>query len=154
MRRSEKMIVDRAEIEAVIQAGTVCHVGLVDGDVPYVVPMDFGYVDGCIYFHCAREGRKLDVIRRNPKACFEVTVDRGVVTDPDAYRCTHHFDCVMGTGIIAVVDDEAERFAGLRALMAHYGSEGSSMTDRCLGKTVVLRLSIETLTGKRNGPFA
>ena len=75
MRRGEREIKDRKEIEAIIERANVCRIGLSDGKMPYVIPMDFGYKDNCLYFHCAREGKKIDIIKRNNSACFEMDID-------------------------------------------------------------------------------
>ena len=71
MRRQEREISDRAAIDAIIRACQVCRLGMVDGDLPYIVPMSFGYDGRALYFHCATQGRKLDVLRRRPRVCFE-----------------------------------------------------------------------------------
>ena len=74
MRRSDREIRDRSSIDGILHAASVCHLALCDGDRPYVVPMSYGYDGDRLYFHCASEGRKLDVVRRNPNACFAVEV--------------------------------------------------------------------------------
>ena len=72
--RRELQITDINEIKEILDKGTVLHLGLVDGDEPYVVPMNYGYtlVDGklTIYLHGATAGRKLDIMRVNPKIFF------------------------------------------------------------------------------------
>ncbi len=72
MRRKEKEITNREEIETILRQSKVCRLAMVDGDKPYMVPMNFGYSDGCLFFHCANQGRKIDVIKKNPNICFEV----------------------------------------------------------------------------------
>ena len=79
MRRNEREIKDREEMEAIIQRAQVCRIGLSEKDVPYIVPMDFGYKGNCLYFHCASEGKKLDMIRQNSKVCFEIGIDHQMV---------------------------------------------------------------------------
>jgi len=79
MRRNEREIYDREEMEAIIQRAQVCRIGLSEKDVPYIVPMDFGYEGNCLYFHCASEGKKLDMIRQNSKVCFEMDIDHQMV---------------------------------------------------------------------------
>ncbi|HSV42875.1 MAG TPA: pyridoxamine 5'-phosphate oxidase family protein [Methanomassiliicoccales archaeon] len=151
MRRNEKEVTDRSLIDSYIREAKVCRVGLVDGDEAYIVPMNFGYADGCFYFHCAHEGRKIDLVRRVGKASFELDLDRGLVIDTDAYKCTNHFICVMGTGTIEIVSDAEERTKGLRALMGQYSHAHYEFSDKCLGKTSVLRLKVETISCKKNG---
>lgn len=150
MRRSEKAVTDRAEIDRYIVQAKVCRIGLADGGETYIVPMNFGYVDGSLFFHSAKAGRKVELIQRNGNASFEMDIDLGLVTDIDAYKCTNHFICVMGTGPIELVEDEAVRVKGLRALMDHYTSSSYRMSENCTDKTAVIRLRIETISCKRN----
>ncbi len=150
MRRAEKEIKDRSQIESIIQAARVCRLGLVDGDEAYIVPMNFGYSDNCLWFHCAKEGRKMDLVRRTGKASFEIDIDEGLVLDRDAYKCSNNFKCVMGKGTIEVVSDPSERAKGVEALMKHYHPGDYVVTDRCMDKTVVLKLEVESLSCKVN----
>ena len=75
MRRQEREIRDEAEIQEILEKGLVCRLGLYDGQYPYVVPLNYGYRNGCIYFHCAREGRKIDILKKNDRVCIEVDID-------------------------------------------------------------------------------
>jgi len=72
MRRSEKAITDRSEVERILKKALVGYMGLSKDDLPYVVPMNFLYLNGKIYIHCALEGKKLQYIRENPNVCFLV----------------------------------------------------------------------------------
>jgi len=62
------------DIEAIIRKSTVCRLGLLDQDTPYVVPLCFGYRNGTLFFHTAPKSRKLDMLRRHPRVCFEMDV--------------------------------------------------------------------------------
>ncbi|MDK2979333.1 MAG: uncharacterized protein PWP52_2047, partial [Bacteroidales bacterium] len=68
-------IVGMDELEAVIKKCKVCRVGMVDGDNPYVLAMNFGYEDQTIWLHCAKEGKKIDILKRNNKVCLEFDTD-------------------------------------------------------------------------------
>ncbi len=76
MTRREREVTDINEIKNILDTAKVLHLGLVDGDEPYVVPMNYGYtLEGeklTVYLHGARRGRKLDLIRANPKVFFEL----------------------------------------------------------------------------------
>jgi uncharacterized protein len=150
MRRSEKEVTDRKEIDAIINGAMVCRVGLVDGDEAYIVPMNFGYSEGCLWFHSALEGRKMRLIERTGKACFEIDIDEGLVLDKDAYRCSNNFRCVMGTGRIGIVTSVEERAKGVEVLMRHYHPGEYVVTDKCMGKTAVIKLEIESISCKLN----
>jgi hypothetical protein len=150
MRRAEKEIKDRSQIESIIQAARVCRLGLVDGDEAYIVPMNVGYSDNCLWFHCAKEGRKMDLVRRTGKASFEIDIDEGLVLDQDAYKCSNNFKCVMGKGWISVASAPEERAKGIEVLMRHYHPGDYFVNDRCMDKTVVLKLEVESLSCKVN----
>lgn len=76
MRRSDREIKDFDEIIEVINKCDVCRLAINDGDYPYIVPMNFGLniEDGkvVLYFHCASEGKKLELLRKNNKVAFEM----------------------------------------------------------------------------------
>ena len=64
MRRKEKEIKDKKEIEQIFKYSHVCRLGIFDGKMPYIVPMNFGYRDNILYFHSALEGRKVDIQKK------------------------------------------------------------------------------------------
>ena len=65
MRRKEKEIVEKSEIEAVISKASVCRLGMAEEGMPYVVPLCFGYENNTLYFHSAKEGKKVDILKKN-----------------------------------------------------------------------------------------
>ena len=72
MRRKDREIEDRAELESIIGAAMVCRLAMSEDDRPYIVPLCFGYKDGNLYFHSAEEGKKLEILRVNSSICFEI----------------------------------------------------------------------------------
>ena len=78
MRRKEKEIKDRKEIISILQKAKICRIGLSENNKPYIVPMNFGYKEGCLYFHCANEGRKIGIIKKNNNVCFEIDTDHKI----------------------------------------------------------------------------
>ena len=72
MRKKERQIKDQKVIADILKKATVGRLAMVDGDMPYVVPLNFGYKENTVYFHSALEGRKIDIIKKNPQVCFEV----------------------------------------------------------------------------------
>jgi hypothetical protein len=75
MRRKDKEIADPNKIEAVLNQAQIIHLAMLDGDRPYIVPLNFGYAENTLYFHCAREGKKIDLINRNNTVCFQTEID-------------------------------------------------------------------------------
>jgi len=149
MRRREKEITDRQEIDDVLNRAQICHLGLVDGQEPYVVPLSFGYDGRCLYFHSAVEGRKLDLIRRNNLVCFQVETDVALVPGESACEWGAKYRCVIGLGRAKVIEDKAGKIEGLKAIMAHYGSDQQEFPDKHLNRALVIQVEIESLTGKK-----
>ncbi len=118
MRRKEKLIQEISEINDVMNRGEVIRVAMTDGDVPYMIPMSYGYTDGVIYLHCSKEGRKIDMLRKNPNIWFEVTVDGELIIMENSCGWSYGFKCVMGgSGVAVFVEDMAEKFVALNAIM-------------------------------------
>ena len=70
VRRDDKMIRDLDGIREILRKGLVCHVAMVDEGMPYMVAMNYGFRDNAIYLHATLEGRKIDILRKNPRVCF------------------------------------------------------------------------------------
>ena len=152
MRRKERKITERAEIEKIINKAEVCHLAMIDGDMPYVVPLNFGYKDGCLYFHSAREGRKIEALRANPKVSFTMYVDDEIVKGNSACECTSRYKCVMGSGRAEVIIDKVARIEGLTVITGHYSPEGPfDFHEKLLEITAIIKVNIESMTGKKAG---
>ena len=149
MRRKEKQITRTADIEEILQQGQVCRLGFVDRNVPYIVPMNYGYQDSALYFHSAPEGRKIDLIRANPLVCFEV--DELVKMNKAANACDWgaSFKSVIGTGTARLLETLAEKKAGLDIIMAQYSDRSFDYPDEKLAKTAVIKVEIHEMTGKQ-----
>lgn len=150
MRREEREIRDQAEILAIMKEALVCRLGFSDAGTPYVVPMNFGLGENCIYLHCARAGRKLDIIRKNDKVCFEMDLLRELTQGPTACGWGARYESIIGFGRAALVENPYEKRAALDRIMDHYGAQGPFFyPDDILAKTEVIRITIESVTGKR-----
>ena len=118
-----------------------------DGGYPYGVPMNFVYADDALWFHCAREGHKLDAIGTYDKASFCV-IDQGVRHEGEWWLC---FNSVIAFGRVTRIDDEqAVHKALARIADKYFPTDYDTQTDirRNLGRVAILRLDIEHLAGK------
>jgi uncharacterized protein len=150
MRKANREIQDKAAIRAIMEEALVCRIGLSDDGMPYVVPMNFGLGENCLYIHCATEGRKLDILRKNDRICFEMDLLREVLRDRSACGYSARYESVIGFGRAVIVEAAAEKRAALDRIMQHYDAEGPfSYPDETLAKTAVIRIDIESVTGKR-----
>jgi len=157
MRKKEREITNRAEIDAILAETKVIRVAFaVDGE-PYIVPLSHGYdADaGALYFHTAVEGRKIDCIAVNPRVCFEVEGDARV-KEGDERACSWGalFESVIGHGTIREVDDAAERERALLRIMRQQSGREADWTfaGKVLQLTRVWAIGIESVAGKRSGP--
>ncbi len=148
MRRKDKEIIDPEAVASVIQKSMVCRLGLSDDGQPYVVPMSFGYKDGAVYFHCAPEGRKIGILRKNPRVCIEFDVDCRLKTGESACKWGFSFKSAIAFGVAAFIEDSEGKRAALDIIMRQYSSDAFTYPESALGKIVVIRVAVTELTGK------
>ena len=77
--KREREVTDPQKIRYILDTAKLLHLGMLDGDEPYVIPMNYGYTMEAgaltLYLHGATKGRKLDVLRVNPKVFFSLECD-------------------------------------------------------------------------------
>lgn len=153
MRRKEREITGIAEIESVISDSDVCRIAFADGNTPYIVTMNFGYAGGKnprMFFHCATSGRKLEMMKKNNYVCFELDTGHEIYKGEKGCDWGMKYSSVVGYGNLYMVEDDTEKRSGLDHIMNHYGGTGVyDYDDHVLAGTVVLRLEIIEMTGKR-----
>lgn len=121
-----------------------------DEGYPYAVPLSYVYFDGCIYFHSASEGHKIDSIKRNDKASFCVVAEDNIVPE----KFTTYFKSVIAFGRVELIEDEKEKITTLMLLAKKYSPcENVDSTkkeiDGSLKRVKILKFNIEHLSGKR-----
>jgi len=153
MRRKDRQIKDVSELESIISRCDVCRVAFADNNLPYIVTMNFGYSGGehpCFYFHCASEGKKLEMMKKNNFVCFELDTDHELYEGANGCDWGMAFSSVVGYGRISIVEKRESRISDLDCIMSHYSARKEfSYDERVLGNTTILRLDIEEMTGKR-----
>jgi len=151
MRRSEREITSREEIDAIIGGCQVCRLAFALGNEPYIVPLSFGYDGTKLYFHTAPEGRKIEFIRGNNRVCFEMERETRLHHHEElACRWTCSYESVIGYGSILEITDPAEKVYALNRIMLHYSGREWSFPDAALERTRIWALRIETVGGKRS----
>ncbi len=151
-RRADKEIVDRDELNRVLDEAMVMRLGMLDGERPYVVPLNFARDGDDLWFHAASAGHKLDCLRAAPVVCVEV--DRMLTLRTGPRACTDwstDYESVIGFGTAEVVQDPDAKLRGLRALMRKYsGREDWEFGQASVRGTAVVRIRLDSLTGKRS----
>ena len=148
MRRKEKMI-SQEEIMEVLETAEYGVLSTVSGDgIPYGTPVNFVFMDGATYFHCATEGHKLGNIAANDNVCF--TVVDSVELMPDQFNTKYR--SVIAFGKAEVLENEEEKKAALlgilKKLSPGFIENGMKYIDSSVDKAHVIRISISEMTGK------
>ena len=152
MRRNDREIRDFTEIVEVIKKCDVCRIALHDAGYPYMIPLNFGMkTEGeqiTLYFHGAGEGKKLELIRQDNRASFEMDCSHRLVSSEESGQCTMEYESVIGRGNVETVSEE-EKMEALTILTDHYHETHFEFDTKAVPKTAVMKLVVEEMTGKR-----
>ena len=152
MRRSDREVTDIQEIRALIDECKVIRLAMIDGNKPYVVPLNFGYTyeNGAftIYCHSAKEGKKLDVIRRNASVAFEMDCQNALQHGETACTHSYYYASVLGEGKAEILEGD-EKCKGLSALMLHMAGRNDVFTAEMADKVAVIAIRVDALTAKK-----
>lgn len=153
MRRRDLEITDSAEIDRMILSCGCCRLGFSQPDGAYIVPLSFGYSHGqgerVFHFHGAPDGRKIDLIKENPLAGFELDTGYELVPAEEACVFSARYVSVIGTGIVRILEGRAEKTRSLAQIMEHAtGGAGWPFLDRALDSVVVFTLTVKEISCK------
>ncbi len=152
MRRKEKEITDAHIISEILNKAETVHFAMVDDHEPYAVTMNYGYRDHALYLHCAPEGRKIDILRRNSRVAFTVETDVSLSLGSEACQCTTIYKSVFGTGFACFVEDLEGKKAALDIIMEKHSGPGNyTYPEALLKRTAIIRVDIDFLSGKKSG---
>jgi uncharacterized protein len=151
MRRTDREITDRAEIDGIIRSAHLMRIALVDGDMPFLVPVFYGFDNHSLYFHSAQAGTKIDILKRNNNICFEISIDQGFIEsdEPCDFEAKHR--TVIGIGKAVFVENEDEKIKALDLVVAHFTDKKFEYPKSKLKHTAVIRIDITSLKGKKHG---
>lgn len=148
----ERMITDEAEIVRILDESKIVHVGMVDGDEPYVVPMNYGYTleDGklTIWLHGSLRGKKLDVIRKNPKVFVEMECSLQPFDGDIACRYGLSYSSLMGRGTAEIVEDVEQKKLGLKLLMKTQTGRDFEFEDKMTTIVSIIKIECTEFTAK------
>lgn len=155
MRRSDREVRSGAEIFDILNRCDTVRIAMQGEKHPYVVPVSFGaeMADGrpVVYFHCAREGLKAEMLKANPHVCVEG--DIFIRTELTDHGITARYESVIGFGECRFVTDADEIIHGLQVLTGHYGYVDFPLDGcRSLEHLFVGKIVLDEITGKRNLP--
>jgi uncharacterized protein len=153
MRRKDKEITEKGVIEEVLKENGVGRLATSVGDQPYVVPINYVYYDGKVYFHSHKDGTKMGNIAKNPRVCFEV--DSGeIVKGEKPCDFTWKYMSVIVKGRASVISDPAKRLNVLKRLSDKYSpGKGKLLTQEDMDKNpqlTIVEIAVDEMKGKKS----
>lgn len=146
----KKFVESRNEMECILHEETVGYLGMSVDGAPYVVPLNYGYVDGRVLFHCALKGQKLDYLRANPRVCFTVGRQKeSPVRHPQGAICNIDTDSVICYGVARIVEELAERREVLDVFNHCLAPDAPPITLEDAAKCCAVEITLTEMTGRR-----
>ena len=156
MTKREREILEQAQIKAILDTAKVLQLGLSVNDEPYVVPMNYGYCleDGklTLYLHSAVKGKKLDMIRVNPKVYFSIDCDRTSFEGNVPCQYGMAYSSVAGRGTAVIVEDVQEKMKAMSILMKTQTDKDFTFNERLVSIVAVIRIDVAEY-GAKNRPL-
>jgi nitroimidazol reductase NimA-like FMN-containing flavoprotein (pyridoxamine 5'-phosphate oxidase superfamily) len=152
VRRKDMEITDEEDMKKILKSTQYVTIAMSMDNDPYLVSLSHGY-DGdrnCVYFHCAKEGKKIDYLRANDKVWGQAVVDRGYHQG----KCSHLYASVMFSGRVTQLEDKDEKWYALELMTRQLDSDAERLIEtrkpKSLVNIVVGRIDIDYMTGKKS----
>ncbi len=152
MRRTDKEIIDYHLIERILAEAHIIRLAMVDEDEPYLVAVNYVYIDGHLYVHSAKEGKKIEILKKNNKVAFQTEIGVELVLNEENCSCGTRYLNVFGRGKAFFVDESKEKKQALDAIMTKYAKKiAFKCPAEVFNRTLVIKVEIESMTGKKSG---
>ncbi|MDO4268128.1 MAG: pyridoxamine 5'-phosphate oxidase family protein [Eubacteriales bacterium] len=147
MRRKDREVTDYKKMLEILEQCDCCRLGLNEEAGAYVVPLNFGYEDQdgqlTLYFHGAMEGKKMELIRQQGRAGFELDRNHALVMGETACAWSWKYQSIMGKGSLRILEDSEEKRHGLNRIMEHYSRKGAwAFPEQMVNCVCVLSLTV------------
>ena len=154
MRRKDREVKGREGIEGILDQCKTCHVAMSDDGSPYVIPLSYGYRfpnDNSLelYFHSAHEGKKIDILKKNNKVCFEMSREGEPLFANDPCNSGYYYASVIGFGEVIFIDDPEEKCEALSIMFKHQSGREVKFTPEQAAAVCVFKIISSEFTGKR-----
>ena len=152
LTKRECQVTDPEQIRHILDSGKVLHLGLSVNDEPYVVPMNYGYTmeDGklVIYLHSAVKGKKLEMVRTNPRVCFNIDCDRMPFEGRVPCQYGMVYSSIMGRGTATLVEDPEAKMEAMSIFMKSQTGKDFTFNERLVSIVTVIRIDVTEYTAK------
>lgn len=154
MRRKDREVSDIAGKEEIIKMCKTCYTAMVDGNNPYVIPLSFGYeIEGevlTLYFHSAKEGKKLDILHQNSSVCFTMALEgEAINAEKTPCKSGYYYSSIVGKGNVEFVNDSEEKCKALTLLMKHQANLDITFQPAQAESVCVFKVVTAEFSGKR-----
>jgi uncharacterized protein len=149
-----RSLASQQEIDEIIKKCQVCHIAMADtAGIPYVIPMNFGYRDGVIYLHSSRHGKKIDILKSNPKICIAFSTDYHLRYQHEDVACSYSmkYRSVLAHGRVEFVEDPEEKIRHLDIVMAQYSTREFKFNPPALREVCCYKVVVEKFEGRVYG---
>ena len=155
MRRPKRQVTEKEEIKRIIDECKVCRLGLNDSGRIYIVPMNFGYEFReeklVLYFHSAKVGRKIEILKQNPKAGIELDCRHGLMEAEKPCSHSYYFASLIGSGTAYIEEDTGEKRRALNIIMKHQtGKTFDNFEEKWVNAVAVVRVELDEYTCKHH----
>lgn len=149
--RSIKEILDFSDQEKIIKRAKICHIGMIDGDKPYVLAFNFGYENKTIYLHTSNYGGKLKILKKNNNVCIEFDIDHDLFYRDKEVACSWRwkYRSVIAHGKAEIIDDHDEKINGLKIFMKNYSDIDFKFSKPSVDNIKIIKIKIDKLTGRQ-----
>jgi len=153
MRRKEKQVSDISVLHNVIYNAKICRIGLVNDNLPYVIPMSFGFDGTYIYFHSAISGEKVEILKKNNHVCIEFEHNISIIEHEKPCNWGADYLTVVVHGTAEIMVDPAKKSYGLNQIISHYkvGTQEYLFSDEELKTVLVYKITSKEIIGKISG---
>ncbi len=155
MRRKEREITDSEMILEIIKNSDVMRIGMCKDNVPYIVPLNFGYEHDngafTFYFHCAALGKKIDFINANNEVCLEFESVKELSPGESAMKCTYKYKSIIAYGKVQFLQSYEEKLNGINQIMHHYTGKKHDFTKEQIDIVTIGKITVDSLSAKQNG---
>ena len=158
MRRNNRQVTNLNEIEKIVAECKVARLGMNDDGKVYIVPMNYGCeCDGTgkitFYFHCAKVGRKMEILQKNPEVCLELDGRHELMTADSPCDHSYYFTSLIGNGTVEILEDTDEKDRTLKLIMKHQtGKDFEEFDEKWIYAVCVLKVELIDYEVKQNLP--
>jgi len=148
------LITEKKDILDIVNRSQWCHLAMVDqNNLPYVIPMNFGFRDDVIYMHGARNGKKISILKQNPRVCINFSLDHLLRYQDENVACSWSmkYRSILAYGEVEFMDDPDQKIEAMQVIMSHYAKQTFKFNPPSIREVMVWRVKIDRFEGRVYG---